>query len=134
MFQELYVSVKDRKFSICYPFLIQRQDLKQRLPSFMSVNQRLFYNNCTMMWKIIHDRAPSHLSSNFTLQSDRAACHDTRRTRSMAKLDVYHGMPHARSFRRSGMDASNGQPFYLQSICSLTHLTFVRDNVSPMLR
>ena len=63
--------------------------------NIQSVNQRIYYSKCILMWKINHEQATENLFSNFTLQSERP---NDCSTRSMSKLDVYPGKAHPRSF------------------------------------
>ena len=67
---------------------------------FLSISQRLQFNNCVLMWKVIHQKAPRNLSVIFTPMSERPS---DRKTRSMSTMDVYRGdKVHNRSFKASG--------------------------------
>ena len=65
---------------------------------FMSTNQRLHFNICAQMWKIVHGNAPSYLANVFTIKHNNYSRHSIC-TRSSAKLDVCLERVHKDSFQ-----------------------------------
>ena len=63
----------------------------------MSVSQRFLYNKCVLMWRILHGTVPSHVSEDFTLESERPR--DTRQTRFMSDMNLHLTMDHRRSLK-----------------------------------
>ena len=105
--------------------------------NLLSVNQRLEYNTCIMMYKILHNIAPNHLASNFILKRDRH-CDSATTTRSMSKLDIQPEKAHKRSFKQRGSDTRNRLPQHLQSLTSIHAFKkelrkYIIVNTSPIL-
>jgi hypothetical protein len=84
---------------------------------WMNVRQRIHFNLCTLMWKIVHGRTPNYLC-NFQLNSD---IHKYN-TRSTNNLFVNRAHPNSLSYR--GVRAWNALPLEIRDINNL--LSFKR--------
>ena len=98
--------------------------------NFMSVNQRFFYNRCTLMWKIVHTSAPEHLTSNFSLVG--ASHHHN--TRSASKHNIFLKRSSSSTFQFQGSRAWNKLPSNIQSITSVQNfkskcIPFIKNNI-----
>ena len=95
-------------------FRSHRGDMLNDL-SFMSIKQRIIFNRCILMWKIVHGKSPQHLSANFTLNSNVS----TYNTRS-SNFNIYHDRVHSNSFNFKGTKSWNDLPHEMKSVTILS--------------
>ena len=82
---------------------------------WMSINQRLKFNLCIFLWKIVNNRVPSYLSNIFTPVSQI----HTHNTRSASKNMIHRDRSHPKTLSAAGSKIWNEIPQHVRDARSL---------------
>jgi hypothetical protein len=86
-------------------------DMLEKL-NWMSIKQRLFFNNMSLMWRIVHNNVPNYLLKNVKYAHEQHG----HQTRGATHTNIFIDRRHKFSLFQQGALDWNGLPYEIRDI------------------